>query len=184
MAAIVFRKIIIYFDCCGLRWLAVDNGYCLFIRCPFPFIAFCVAAAVYRYLFSMRPSIGLNDGFIASYVLLHVRDKAVYFIFICKFHYGAGRRATAVKLYRKLGMMWNERPNPTTTTLKESHRIIVRTKNCRTHFIWIVMGIPMLVRGIVSHVVDWKQHITNGQAFATASKMIACVYDSMGESPK
>lgn len=183
MQAIVFAELLLFISTAmGYDDCHSDNGYCLFIRCPFPFIAFCVAATVYRYLFSMRPSIAPNDEFIASFVL-HVRDKAVDFIFICKFYYAAaaGDRATVVKLYRKLGMIGNERSTrtPQTNSSNQSHTIIVRTKKNVAH---ILFGLLPKADACAWHCFALSRLETAYHEFATALKMVARVYVAMGDN--
>lgn len=179
------RKIFIYFHCYGLRRLFVH---------PLPIPISCILrGCCFLALFIFDETIDSTKWWIHCFIRTTSSTRQAigldYFIFICKFHYEAGGRAPTVIFF--LSQTRNDRKwttYPLSTTSNKSHRIIVRKKNLRTHFIWAVglLGMPMLVCvcvcGIVPHVVDWKQHTTNGQAFASAFKMIACVYDSMGDS--
>lgn len=169
---------------CYLFWLLwatydchSDNGYCLFIRCPFPFIAFCVAATVYRYLFSMRPLIAPNDEFIASFVLA-VRDKAVYFIFISVNSTvpAAGDRATVVKI---VSQTRNDRKRTTYSSTPNHHIESISQNNCapkkkKIIVAHILFGLSPKADACAWHCFVFSRLETAYHEFATALKMV-CV---------
>lgn len=138
------RKIFIYFHCYGLRRLFVH---------PLPIPISCILrGCCFLALFIFDETIDSTKWWIHCFIRTTSSTRQAigldYFIFICKFHYEAGGRAPTVIFF--LSQTRNDRKwttYPLSTTSNKSHRIIVRKKNLRTHFIWAVglLGMPMLV---------------------------------------